>query len=103
MEDVYDVIDSSKKAFEHVKRAQKIAREVGIEYENFYVVGGYRFPTHLEAEAKNRVQTRYVGKISYDENVENFIMNGRSLLELPSDSPAYISVKNILVDTTVIN
>lgn len=92
--DVFDVIDPSKKSFDHIDRSYRIAREVKIEFDNFYVVGGYRFPAHLEDHAK-KLKFEYLGKIARDERVEEFVLAGKSLLELPSNSPAYITVKKI--------
>lgn len=99
VDDIFDIIDPSKKSFEHIKRAYKIAKEVEIHFKNFYVVGGFRFPKSLEAEAEKRMQFKYIGKISHDDQVEEYILAGRSLLELPSDSPAYCSAKEILKKT----
>jgi len=95
--DIFDLIDPSKKSFEHVARAYRIAREVNIKFDNFYVVGGYRFPENLGGEVERRLGLKFVGKIQFDENVERFILSGKSLLEIPEDSLAYRSVKNIMV------
>lgn len=99
IDSVFDVIDPSKKSFDHVKRAYRIAKEVKIEIKNFYVVGGFRFPEHLESEAKKATQLRFIGKIAYDKNVEECVLLGKSLLDLPSNSPAYASVRKIMERT----
>jgi len=96
IKDVFDVIDPSKKSFDHVKRAHRVAREVKIDFENFYVLGGFRFPEHLANEARKATQLKYLGKIAYDEKVEEYVLSGESLLDLPSYSPAYLSVKRIM-------
>ena len=96
VDNIIDVIDPSIKSFEHVKRARRIAKEVEISFKNFYVVGGFRFPESLEAEAKEKMREEYLGKIAYDREVENYIMTEKSLLQLPSKSPAYLSVKEIM-------
>ena len=94
--DIFDIIDPSKKSFEHVKRAHRIVREVGIDYEDFYIIGGYRFPENLEREVQEKTGLKYLGKLSYDKNVEDYCLTGKSLLELPQSSPAYESVEEIL-------
>jgi len=94
--DIFDIIDPSKKSFDHVKRAYRIAKEVRIDFENFYVVGGFRFPEHLGDQAKKNLKFEYLGEVAYDERVEEHVLSGKSLLELPSDSPAYVSVKKIM-------
>jgi hypothetical protein len=37
-----------------------------------------------------------VGKIVADEEVDDYVLNGQSLLDLPSDNAAYLSVKAIM-------
>ena len=96
VDDIFDIIDPSKKAFDHVKRAFRIANEVNISFQNFYIVGGYRFPESLEPEVKKRTDLEYLGKIAYDKDVEEYTLSGKSLLDLPSSSPAYQSVRDIL-------
>jgi len=96
VDDIFDIIDPSKKSFEHIERAYRIVNEVGIGFKNFYIIGGYRFPEALEAEVEKKTDLKYLGNIAYDRNVEDFIFSGKSFLELPSSSPAYRSVKEIL-------
>ena len=96
VDDIFDIIDPSQKSFDHVERAYKIAKEVKIDFRNFYVVGGFRFPEGLEAEVEKRTKLKYLGKIAYDKEVENCVYAGKSLLELPSESPAYRSLKEIM-------
>ena len=96
VDDIFDLIDPSRKSFNHVERAYKIAKEVKINFENFYVVGGYRFPEGLRAEVEKRTTPKYLGKIAYDKEVENYVISGKSLLELPSSSSAYISVRELV-------
>ena len=96
IDDVFDVIDPSKKSFDHVKRAYRIAKEVKIDFKNFYLIGGFRFPEHLESQAKKVTQLEYLGKIAYDEEIEEYVLAGKSLLNLSSNSPAYISVKKLM-------
>ncbi|TEU04267.1 cobalamin biosynthesis protein [Candidatus Bathyarchaeota archaeon] len=94
--DIFDIIDPSKKSFAHVERAHKIAEEIEIEFQNFYVVGGYRFPETLDTEVRKRTSLEFLGRIAYDKEVENYSLSGKSLLELPSTSPAYHSLKKIM-------
>jgi CO dehydrogenase maturation factor len=94
--DIFDVIDPSKKSIDHVERAYRVAKEVKIAFENFYVVGGYRLPENLRSHVENALKFKYLGNITRDEKVEEYVLEGRSLLDLPSDSPASVSVKEIL-------
>ena len=96
VDDIFDVMDPSQKSFNHVERAYRVAKEVKIDFRNFYVVAGYRVPETLETEIAKRVKLPYLGKVAYDKDVESCVLSGRSLLELPGSSPAYVSVKTIM-------
>lgn len=96
VDDIFDVIDPSQKSFSHVERAYRVAQEVKIDFKNFYVVGGYRFPDELEPEVEKRTKMKYLGKVDFDHEVEKYVLSGESLLSLPSSSPAYSSVKEIM-------
>jgi len=95
VKDFFNILDPSKKSFENAKISHRLIRELSIEYENYYTIGGYLFPDKLEKLAKEQ-QLRYLGKISYDEKVMDYNYEGKSLLNLPDDSPAYKSVKKII-------
>jgi CO dehydrogenase maturation factor len=94
--DIFDILDHSKKSFDHVKRAHRIAKEVNIEFDNFYLIGGYRFPEKLGSQAETALKFKYLGKIAQDERLDEYVLAGESLLDLPSDSAAYVSVKEIM-------
>lgn len=95
VKDVFNILDPSKKSFDNAKRSHKIMKEVDIEFDNYYLVGGYRFPEQLEKEGENQ-PFPFLGRIEQDEQVTNYNLEGRSLLELPEESPAYQSVKAII-------
>ncbi len=98
VDDIFDILDHSKKSVDHVKRAQRIAKEVKIEYNNFYLIGGYRFPRNLANKVENSLNFKYLGKIVNDTLLDDYVLNGKSLLGLPSDNAAYNSVKKILTN-----
>jgi len=79
VDDVFDLLDPSRKAFGHVARAHRIIKEIGIRYENIYLVGGYRFPEDLKDEAEKATGLRYLHTITYDEEMASYILRGRSL------------------------
>lgn len=95
VDDLFVILDPSKKSRDNVERIQKLAEEIGISFNNFYLVGNYRFRDGLESEFQDLHGT-FLGRIEYDPNVEEYNLNGRSLLELPDNSPACLSVKEIL-------
>jgi CO dehydrogenase maturation factor len=100
--DIFDILDHSKKSQDHVRRAYKIAKEVDMKFENFYIVGGYRFPAELGKQAEADLNFKYLGKISADETLDEYVLNGKSLLDLPNDNKAYLSVKEILMNLSYI-
>jgi CO dehydrogenase maturation factor len=94
--DIFEMLDHSKKSIDHAKRAYHIAKEVDMQFDNFFLVGGYRFPDELGAQAEAELKFKYVGKILADEELDDYVLNGKSLLELPSDNAAFASVKAIM-------
>jgi CO dehydrogenase maturation factor len=94
--DIFDILDHSKKSFDHVKRAVRIVKEVDMKFDNFYLVGGYRFPAELGKQAEDDLKFKYLGKIAEDEQLDDYVLNGKSLIDLPKNNQAYLSVKNIL-------
>ena len=97
--DIFDILDHSKKSLEHVKRAYRIAKEVQMQFENFYLIGGYRFPAERGRKAEEVLKFKYVGKIVADDTVDEYVLEGKSLLDLASNNAAYASVKQILRKT----
>ena len=94
--DIFDSLDHSTKSFDHVERAHRIAQEVGMIFDNFYIVGGYRFPQELGSKAEATLKFKYLGKIACDEQLDEYVLVGKSLLTLPSENLAYASVKEIM-------
>jgi len=78
-----------------IERIQKLTRETGITYEKYYLIANYRFTPEVEKHIPTD-KGQYLGKIPYDSAVEEYNLAGRSLLALPEDSPAAVSVRNIL-------
>jgi CO dehydrogenase maturation factor len=96
VDDIFEVLDHSKKSLDHVRRAVRIIKEVDMKYDNFYLVGGYRFPEERGALAEQELKFKYLGKIAPDDALDDCVLAGESLLDLPSDNKAYLSVKAIL-------
>jgi len=94
--EIFAIVDPSKKSFDNIKRAGRIMDEIRIKYDNFYVVANYKFSQDMEGLIEKRTGLRYLGKINYDKSLEEYTSNGKSLLDLPEDSPAFVSVKKIM-------
>jgi len=93
--DLFLILDPSVKSIKHVERVKRITREVGIKYQRLYLVGNYEFDDEGEQYLKPTGET-YLGKIDYDPNVKEYNLQGKSLLDLPENSPACLSVKKII-------
>jgi len=93
--DLFLVLDPSHKSIKHVERVKRIASEVGIEYDNLYIVGNHEFDDESEEHFRGIGET-YLGRMDYDANVREHNLRGKSLLDLPADSPACSSLERIL-------
>jgi CO dehydrogenase maturation factor len=95
--DIFDVMGPSNKSFENVKRSYRIITEIETGFDHFYTVGGCLFPKELENGIEEKTGQPYLGKIEFDPRVQESVIAGRSLLDLPSDSPAYLSVRRLML------
>jgi CO dehydrogenase maturation factor len=96
VKDVFNILDPSKKSFDNAARSYKIMKEVDISFDNYYLVGGYRFPQNLVNEAKNQ-PFPFLGRIEPDPEIMQYNIEGKSLFKLPETSPAYQSIKKIMI------
>jgi CO dehydrogenase maturation factor len=95
VDDLFVVLDPTDKSLIHIKKVKAILKEVGVVYQHFYLLANYLFDEEAEKYFKEAGEG-YLGRIEYDENVEEFNLKGESLYKLPEDSPACRSVKKIL-------
>jgi len=95
IDDLFVILDPSSKSIKHVGRVEAITKSIEIKFNHLYLIGNYRFNEELESEIKS-TSGIYLGKIERDDNVEKYNIERKSLLELPEDSPACISVREIL-------
>ena len=95
IDDLFLMLDPSRKSLKHLERVLRITKEVGINYKHLYLVGNHEFDDEAEQWLRQTGQT-YLGKMDYDARVKAYNLKGKSLLELPDSSPACLSVKRIL-------
>lgn len=91
------VTDPSKMGFMTAKRIKDLTGEVHIDVGRTYLVGN-RFPLTLEkrVEGQSRlIGADFGGVIPEDPSVLSYNLEGKSLLELPSSSPAFRAVREI--------
>lgn len=95
VDDLFIVLDPSAKSLKHVERVKRIAREVGIQYQRLLLVGNHEFDAESERVLAATGET-YVGKMDYDADVKRYNLTGKSLLDLPDDSPVCRSMRRLL-------
>jgi CO dehydrogenase maturation factor len=95
VDDIFDIIDPSSKAFDHVRRSRRLLDELSLACKRFFVVGNYRFPEGWEAEVVERTGERYLGKMASDDVLAEAVLGGESLLKLTRGSAAYLSTEAI--------
>jgi len=93
--DLFVLCDPSDKSLKHIGRIKEIIKQVGIRYSHFYLVANYECNAEAEKYLLNTGEI-YLGKIDYDAHLEQYNLEGKSLLELPEDSAASLSVKRVL-------
>jgi CO dehydrogenase maturation factor len=101
IDDLFVILDPSSKSLKHVARIKDITHQIGISYSHLYLVGNYDFDKATEEYLGSTGET-YLGKIKYDTDVQGYNLAGKSLLDLPENSPASLSVKGILANATEI-
>lgn len=99
IDDLFVLCDPSDKSLKHIGRIKEIMKQVGIRYSHFYLVANHECTKEAEEYLRNMGET-YLGKMDYDARLEQYDLEGKSLLELPEDSPACSSVETILAKTS---
>jgi CO dehydrogenase maturation factor len=95
VDDLFLILDPSEKSLRHVEKVRGILKAVEIKYTHFYLIANYMFDEEAVSYVKDAGEV-YLGKIELDSTVEEYNLKGESLLKLPDDSPACVSVRKIL-------
>jgi CO dehydrogenase maturation factor len=101
--DVTDLIivsDPSKMGIQTMKRILEVTNEVELKFEKIWVLGNRfsdDFHEILEKSVKNLTDKRVklLGFLPNDEEIEKFNFEGKSLLELPENNPAFQKAEEI--------
>ena len=96
--DAVIVTDASKVSLDTLKRIRDVAREVGAEIGNYYVVANKTRPEMLERveETAESLGFEYLGAIPEDPNFTEIAYQGKTVFDLPDDSPAVQATKKII-------
>lgn len=95
IDDLFIILDPSVKSVKHIERVKYIIQSVRINYKNFFLVGNYQFNEESETFLISSKE-QYLGKIHSDFLVHEYNLKGEPILNIPEDSPASLSVKQIL-------
>jgi len=95
IDDLFVILDPSEKSVKHIERVLGIVRGLKVNYSHLYLIGSHRFTEETEEYLRSSGET-YLGKIEYDGEVKKYNLEGKSLLDLPENSPALHSVKKVL-------
>lgn len=93
--DLFILVDPSMKSLKHVERVKRITQQVGIKYEHLYLVGNREFDNESERIFSGSGDI-FLGRVDDDAGVREYNLKGKSLWELPDDSPACMAVKKVL-------
>jgi len=96
IDELFMILDPSEKSLKHIERVIAITRELKVNYKHLYFIGNHRFTDDIGEYLRNSGEA-YLGRIDYDPDVKQYNLEGKTLLELPEDSPASLSVRGILV------
>ena len=100
--ELFILVDPSIKSIKHITRVKNITEGVGIHYDHLYVIGNYEFDRTAE-DYLREVNRDYIGKVEYDKELREYNLKGKSLLDLRDDSPACLSVREIMEKSKLSN
>lgn len=98
-DDVFAIMGPSAKSIRNANMVRDMAEEIGFKFDNLYLVANYRCEDRHLKKMQSVKGATLVGQMRHDPAVEKADWEGRSLLELPPDSPACQSVNRILSET----
>ena len=95
VDDMIVVTDPSLHGFNTAERIKNLAKELGMEFKHLYLVVNRVSREKLISEKVGSIGLEFAGVIPEDVNVAEYNLVGKSLLELPEDSPAVKAVDEI--------
>ena len=100
---LYVITDASKMGLQTALRIKELSQKLKIEFREVYLVANRVTESALEyiQQYAEKNGLNLVGQIPTDPLVQEYNLVGKSLLELPNDSPAYLSVREILTKTVL--
>lgn len=93
------VTDSSKRGLTTGERIRELASELGLKYNNLYVIANKVTEGNKDKIIENArsVSLNVIGTIPYDERLASFDLVGDPLINLPDDTPAVKEIEEHVV------
>lgn len=97
VDDMIVVTDMSLHGFHTAERIKNLSKELGIEFKHLYLVVNRVDHSHekLISEKVKSTGLEFVGVIPEEEEITEYNLVGKSLLDLPESSPAVRAVDEI--------
>ena len=98
------ISDASRMGIQTAARIRDLAKALKSNFEHIYLVGN-RITPDIEPTVKEQAQKynlEYIGTIPPDDQIAQYNLEGKSLLQLPDNNPAYKEVEKIIKTKLVI-
>jgi len=91
------ITDQSKMGFETARRIVKLVEKINISFRDIYLVGNMftEKPEKRLIDFTEEIGVKYGGTIPYDQNIAEYNLKGKRLIDIPQDSPALKATKKI--------
>lgn len=96
LSDLVIVTDGSRMSIDTIKNIYDTSEDVEIKIENIYVIANRVEDEKVLEEIEkisNELGITYLGNIPEDKSLKELNFKGKSIFELPEDSPAYLKMK----------
>ncbi|MDF1558149.1 MAG: AAA family ATPase [ANME-2 cluster archaeon] len=93
------VTDGSRRGLQTAERIRDLVKELDLEIRKMHVVLNKVTPQNRERlnEYAQELGLEVAGIVPFDEEIAQFDLDGRPLIELPDSSPAAVEVENIIM------
>ncbi len=90
-------VDPSKMGFSTARKLIEMVRSSeDVAIKKIYIVGNLFKDEEMIRKFCEELNVSYGGVVPYDENIQKYNLEGKSLLELPTESPAVVAAKRIV-------
>jgi len=92
------VTDQSKNSINTARSIKEIADDLNLNIKNIYIVANKIFnkdAVGLIEKYASEIPLELIGALPLDDNIAYIDLNGKTILELPETSPAYLETMNI--------